>query len=387
MFFGKASVKVIDSASVVVSGVLKADPIDLDPEVRAVIALRAPCPVKGCTWSLVNVLDPDFTGFSSKHLSEHDPAQHLSYPNLVVVRDLGLVAKLAYESSPVISYIAKSWGLVSEAKYHFNFGDTQAFIAYDDYNILVSFRGTETINPRDWATDVAVTLKSFLPRNLGGASVFDPPATKPLGHSGFMGALGLYSTGEVVTAFGHIHDVLADLLSEKHRKIWVTGHSLGAALASVFVGQLLVENGELARNISGLYTYGQPRSGDVPYCKLFVDLEVSGKVWRIVNKNDIVPRVPTKGLGYFHHGRLAFISDKNEMEVSQDLFTDPTPNIDNIVTEKTAQTKSILTGDKKILLSSDMKTIVSVLCPYFLQDHFPMEYIRNVEKIMAKSDN
>ena len=52
------------------------------------------------------------------------------------------------------------------------------------------------------------------------------------------------------------------LSTRKHAKVWVTGHSLGAALASVFVMQAIRTNADwLKKNFGGLYTFGQPRYG------------------------------------------------------------------------------------------------------------------------------
>jgi putative lipase involved disintegration of autophagic bodies len=47
------------------------------------------------------------------------------------------------------------------------------------------------------------------------------------------------------------------------RQLWVTGHSLGGALATLFVGQMMRDFPDSEANIGSVYTFGQPRLGDV----------------------------------------------------------------------------------------------------------------------------
>ncbi|ELR25498.1 lipase, partial [Acanthamoeba castellanii str. Neff] len=47
------------------------------------------------------------------------------------------------------------------------------------------------------------------------------------------------------------------------RKLWVTGHSLGGALATLFVAQMMQDFPDSEENIGSVYTFGQPRLGDV----------------------------------------------------------------------------------------------------------------------------
>ena len=80
---------------------------------------------------------------------------------------------------------------------------------------------------------------------------------------------------------------------EAKRKIWMTGHSLGAALATLAADRY--------GNVQGVYTFGSPRVGDGAFKKNF---EV--EAYRIVNNKDIVTRVPPPGR-YKHVGDIKFI--------------------------------------------------------------------------------
>ena len=89
----------------------------------------------------------------------------------------------------------------------------------------------------------------------------------------------------------------------KKRTIWCTGHSLGAAMATL-VAYRLQRNEELP-NAQALFTYGSPRVGNKAYIKSITDTGVLH--FRFVNNADIVARVPLwpfrhfGGMYYMNH--------------------------------------------------------------------------------------
>ena len=83
-----------------------------------------------------------------------------------------------------------------------------------------------------------------------------------------------------------------------NKKIVVTGHSLGAAMATICASRLHELGADLV-----LYTFGSPRVGDNIWARQFDDIEA----YRIVNNNDIVCRVPPFGY-YSHVGFLHYIT-------------------------------------------------------------------------------
>jgi len=67
----------------------------------------------------------------------------------------------------------------------------------------------------------------------------------------------------------------------------VTGHSLGAALTTLFV----MENDVKGKfDISTLCTFASPRVGDLAFVHRFDQLPINS--WRIVNEKDLVPKLP-----------------------------------------------------------------------------------------------
>ena len=95
-------------------------------------------------------------------------------------------------------------------------------------------------------------------------------------------------------------------------QIWVTGHSLGGAMASLASTWLGYYNIAPRKNII-LYTFGMPRVGNYDYA-LQHDRLVNNS-WRVVNDDDAVPHFPSVVSvsvlnGPYHHGVEAFYSEE-----------------------------------------------------------------------------
>lgn len=145
----------------------------------------------------------------------------------------------------------------------------QAFWCVQDDVALMVFRGTH--NTGQW---------------LRNARFF--PVSHPWGwvHDGFKA--GIEDIAGELTAFE------AAAANAKH--VWISGHSLGGALALMMAARLKIRQGIKA----SLYTYGQPMVGLEPFADRFA-IELPGNLVRFVNQSDIVPRVPP---GFSHTGLL-----------------------------------------------------------------------------------
>jgi predicted lipase len=86
------------------------------------------------------------------------------------------------------------------------------------------------------------------------------------------------------------------------RKIWITGHSLGGALAVACAYDFTAH--EHIR-LHGLMTFGQPMVAD-KYLANYLDQRLVGRYAHVVNGLDIVPRLPP---GYTHAGSLVWFSN------------------------------------------------------------------------------
>ncbi len=170
----------------------------------------------------------------------------------------------------------------------FDNDSTQGFLAVSDEAILLAFRGTQTEEIKDILADLKVRM-------------VEGPAGRI--HRGFNAALAAV-WNDVKTRVAELHD-------EKPRPIWVTGHSLGAALATLACARLEMEE---KRPVQGLYLYGSPRVGDKVFAREY-DRICKAKTFRFVNNNDAVTRVPVplKLFPYKHVGTLEYIDVKGRL--------------------------------------------------------------------------
>ncbi len=149
---------------------------------------------------------------------------------------------------------------------------TQGFVSGNDDFVLVVFRGTEVQEMKDIITDIDFIL---VRSNQGGSA-----------HQGFLKALN--AVWEKVEA--RVKQLKGDT---EAKPVFFTGHSLGAALATLAADRY--------GNARGLYTFGSPRVGDGSFKD---DLRVP--TYRFVNNNDGVTRLPPR-IRYRHVGTLKYI--------------------------------------------------------------------------------
>ena len=198
--------------------------------------------------------------------------------NLINAWWLSEASTLVYAEEIFVEPIFGEAGL-PEVKFFEN-QSTQCYVANNDKFAIVAFRGSEIWKKKDKAdvnkvvSDLKTDIDIWLTNWQQGGKV----------HRGFKEAL---------------EEVWPDLLPyvrklhDKGCKIWITGHSLGGALATLFASRY--------GNAQGVYTFGSPRVGNEVFKESF-----DVKVYRFVNNHDIVPRVPLP-VKYVHIGELKFI--------------------------------------------------------------------------------
>jgi len=165
-------------------------------------------------------------------------------------------------------------------------GAFSGFVASNDKVVVISFRGTANIE--DWLSDADAS--QVQDSNYGG-----------LVHAGFAQAMN--------TIWPLMQSKLPSAIGS--RRLWVTGHSLGAALATL--AALRLKNENVA--VSAVYTYGSPRVGNPDFYSVY-----SLSNYRFVNNNDIVPHVPLPitplGLRlyyYKHVGTLEYLNRQGQL--------------------------------------------------------------------------
>lgn len=193
-------------------------------------------------------------------------------------------AEAAYGSPEVSKAKLEQLGFTINGTEHFidlPGSDTQCLVVGDAEKIIIAFRGTE--NLKDWRTDLEL-LKSVWKIGVGAV------------HKGFYEALE--------SVLSQVIDRIKQLRTN-NQPLWFTGHSLGGALAALACATFCQDKDrELTTyETAGIYTFGQPRIGDRIFTKAF-DAEARARYFRVVNNNDIVPRIPN--LGYQHGGNLVY---------------------------------------------------------------------------------
>lgn len=177
------------------------------------------------------------------------------------------IARLAYKD--LDKEVRKEWKALGFTSVKFiDIEGAQAYVLGNKERITVAFRGTE---PKE-KSDVFADLEATHERGF---------------HEGF------YEEYEKLQL--KVHGEVAKLMGRKKRPVFVTGHSLGAAIASIFCFHY--------PTAEALYTFGCPRNATPAKCK-----ELKVPHYRCVNNNDVVPKMPPALLWYKHHGQLHYIN-------------------------------------------------------------------------------
>jgi len=173
------------------------------------------------------------------------------------------------------------------AKFENKGTDTQGLmgVAYDN-TFVVAFRGSEETGIADWLTDLKFILNLF---PYGKDEVKDAQV-----HQGF------------ISAYNSVRDAVLDAVRKTpHKRVICTGHSLGAALATLCAL-------DIRCNVSGkevsCYTYGSPKVGDDNFVKAYNRLVAN--TFRFVYRSDVVPSMPPGS--YNHVGQFQQLGQQSE---------------------------------------------------------------------------
>jgi triacylglycerol lipase len=222
-------------------------------------------------------------------------------------------------------------------------GGTHGFVAANDRFAVVAFRGTQ---PKDWRDIFDDIRFAPVPFDVGHI------------HLGF---------GE---AFARAADALAKALADvPDVPVWFTGHSLGAAIATLAAWR------HRAR-VGGLCTIGSPFVGEEDFARQF-DAVHRSRSLRFVNDHDVVTRVPPppfaipKGL-YTHVARFRGIDQDGGIgdapvglvRFVRDVFGDPGVLLDMV---RLSQAEAALR------------------LPDALSDHTPLYYALHIWNDFAKN--
>lgn len=170
------------------------------------------------------------------------------------------------------------------------FGDCYGFIAAGDGYVVLAFRGTK--DAKSWMDDLEATPAPY-------PWLFESGPEVGQIHAGFGHALR-DAWSQVSDA---VHEVANGTTGDSAPTLWLTGHSLGGALAVLSGAAFSMWSRAPIRSVNGVYTFGQPRVGLYPFCGNY-DHVLCSKTFRFVNNQDLVPRVPFRGWDYADVGQM-----------------------------------------------------------------------------------
>lgn len=205
------------------------------------------------------------------------------------------MSRLAYvkEESRLVEYLERAGFTKDEAIGYTNNG-TQVFIACkrdgDNTLAIVVFRGTEGDDPSDLFADAKFLQQAWFD---------DSENSLGLVHKGFAQAL---------LDNNILERIKTSLDKTKPTRILITGHSLGAALATLTASRISADH---------LYTFGSCRVGDAAFAQTMQNVNHT----RFVDCCDIVTRLPPEMFNYVHMGSLKYIDRNGKLLSAPFSFT------------------------------------------------------------------
>ncbi|OKO81429.1 lipase [Bradyrhizobium sp. NAS80.1] len=269
--------------------------------------------------------------------------------DLGVARAMMWMSQLAYETHvpDTIEAVAALWNLadvrtlIQPVKSTLPVSDSRGVIARKDGATIVAFAGTDPLNLLNWVSNFTLGRPNALV------------------HEGF---------SEAAAALWN--DVKAALAAAAAAgsPIFITGHSLGAAIAVVtadFARQ------QLQLTKAQIYLYGCPRVGLTEFVTPY-DATFGKMTYRLVHGADIVPTVPPPQLDFVHVGRYLACRQGAKFDAGQLTpgtgSNEPRPDAGLV-----AQLVSLF-GGKSLSTRTDAVGNLSVLLPSGIGDHLPDRY-------------
>lgn len=298
---------------------------------------------------------------------------------------LAQCSQLSYENKITVATELKSANFSGVS--FFDSQGTQAFLAEhpgtngEGSFAVLAFRGTEE-DSIDILTDINFVRRLFPFENI----VEEPSPEAKAKQKSSNKKEKLYAHGGFLQGVENIwgsalRKEIQDLFSEADWKgspgisnaicklkpgtpLYFTGHSLGGALATLAAYRATTYKSSV--DIAALYTFGSPRTAQYPLAEA-INTELSGRLYRVVNYIDVVPRLPPRIpviLGFHHIDKLIYFTknrQRRELSKLEALF-----------------------GDTSILALTLLEVFLSWLSfktytPQTIQKHMIAEYIKDIE--------
>jgi hypothetical protein len=222
-----------------------------------------------------------------------------------------MLSHLSYETVDVANLVAKKMGFSEAVLLEDLSTSSKAYLYVHDKYLVLGFAGTK--EPNDILTDIDLLTT----KTLFGYGV----------HKGFLRAyMGDYETDASKPAkprFEGIRGAVLEALPKygyPAKKVFITGHSLGAGLGTLLAANLAVKeltnegknlpdscdavNGPV-QSVGGVFNFASSRVGGHDFAACYQKL-LGSKTYRVVNDQDFLPYLPD-GRFYKHVGQRVFL--------------------------------------------------------------------------------
>jgi hypothetical protein len=229
--------------------------------------------------------------YSKAAFAHFEPAAGFKPGNALA---MAWISQLANETHlpDKIRAIGASWQLGEvrivrqAAKSKLPLSDTRAIIAGKGEALILAFAGTDPLNLLNWVSNFY----------LG-----EPTADA---HAGFLDA--------AAAVWPQIGTAIEMCMLER-RPLFVTGHSLGAAIALATMDRARAEKG---LDTAQVFVFGAPRVGRADFVARY-NAAFGPTTYRLVHGRDIVPTLPPSELGFRHVGRYLSCGTGTKFDLTQ----------------------------------------------------------------------
>lgn len=185
-----------------------------------------------------NVIQATVSATAAKPIPKFIPGY-----NIKEALTFSYLSELAYKSYSKVMQDVKKYNLEAKLQIYDHQTDTNGFIASNDTTLVVAFRGTNIYSAKNILTDAR-----FIKKAVANRQVYC--------HGGFVDASNAVYTSIENYVKRHVGK----------RKLFITGHSLGGALASIITYRLSKKYQQLHPI---MYVYGCPPTCDKKFSDYF----------------------------------------------------------------------------------------------------------------------
>ena len=208
--------------------------------------------------------------------------------------------------------------------------NTQAYVGENETSIVIAFRGSQSPASLDGVKDWLLTnARNFLvlPEGRIGTD-FAAAGVGARFHRGFLEALD--------EIWSPLYEQVETVFSKQDRPVWVTGHSLGGALALLCAWRMH----QHFVPIHQVCTFGAPMIGNLAAAEAFAR-EFPDQIYRYVDAGDLVPRLPMIGLlsnDYDHCRREIVVGQSNLLTAANHISDVAATTVDGAIDSNVVET-------------------------------------------------